>query len=105
MKNLLREFLPSFVVQEKNLAESAEITLLKGAEGTELLCIVNRQDEAPVIPLCNVEFSVCHSERPKRIVRVSDGAEIPVVWENGELHFSIPELHCGEFFRLEGGVE
>ena len=105
IKNLLREFLPSFVVQEKNLAESAEITLLKGADGTELLCIVNRQDEVPVIPLCNVEFSIRHSGRPKRIVRVSDGAEIPVAWENGELHISIPELHCGEFFRLEGGVE
>ncbi len=105
MKNLLREFLPSFVVQEKNLAESAEITLLKGAEGTELLCIVNRQDEVPVIPLCNVEFSIRHSGRPKRIVRVSDGAEIPVAWENGELHFSIPELHFGEIFRLEGDVE
>lgn len=100
MKNLFREFLPSFVIQEKNLAESAEITLLKAPDGTELLCIVNRQDETPVIPLCNVEFSVCHPEKPKRIVRVSYGAEVPVVWENSELHFSIPELHYGEFFQI-----
>ena len=104
MKRMFRQFLPQFVVSEANLAESAEITMLRSEGGTELLCVVNRQDEDPVVPLCNVEFAIRHDVRPERIVRISDGAEIPVVWEGGELHFSIPELHCGEFFRIEGGA-
>ncbi len=103
LKALFREFLPPFLLEEKNLAESAEITRLTAENGDELLCVVNRQEESPVIPLRDVEFSILHPERPDRVIRVSDGADLPPEWDGRALRFRIPELRYGEIFQIQSG--
>ncbi|MBR4220145.1 MAG: beta-galactosidase trimerization domain-containing protein, partial [Victivallales bacterium] len=58
MQKLCSEFLPLFVEAE-NLPGSTEVTLLKAQDGSKhLLCLVNYQDELPVIPLHNIRLKL-----------------------------------------------
>ena len=99
---LFREFLPQLVVHSQNLPESAEVTLLASDDGSRhLLCIVNAQDELPVIPLRDVSLHLALPFPVRRIIRVADGREVEFSTENGPVCFSIPEIHVGEFYLLE----
>lgn len=102
MKKIFREFLPEFIVSSENLPESAEITVLKNRKEESLLCIVNLQDDFPVIPLSDIKLSIRTPYKPERIIRVSDQSSLSFDWENGILSFGIEKLHYGDFFKIQG---
>ena len=99
---LFREFLPQLVVHSQNLPESAEVTLLaSNDQSCHLLCIVNAQDELPLIPLREVSLQLALPFSVRRITRVADKSEVKFCSENDLVCFSIPEIHAGEFYLLE----
>ncbi|MBR4676283.1 MAG: beta-galactosidase trimerization domain-containing protein [Victivallales bacterium] len=101
MQRLCSEFLPVFVEAE-NLPGSTEVTFLKSQDGAgHLLCLVNYQDELPVIPLHNVRLKLHLEFTPKAIRRVSNGAMVPFAIEDGIVVFSLAKLDEGEFFWIE----
>ena len=100
-KRLFREFLPQTVLHAENLPESAEVTLLKSEDGaSHLFCIVNAQSDLPPVPLHGVELELALPFSVRKIVRVSDWAEVPFRRENGRIAFSVPEIREGEFFHF-----
>ena len=101
MKKLCSEFLPLFVEAE-NLPGSTEVTLLKAQDGSKhLLCLVNYQDELPVIPLHDIRLKVHLDFMPKCIRSISNGAVVPFAIVNGIVVFSLAKLEEGEFFWIE----
>jgi len=104
MKKIYREFLPGLVTSSENLPESAEITVLKNDQDL-LLCIVNQQDEFPVIPLSDIKLSIRMPNKPKKIIRISDQSDQSFDWENGILSFGIEKLHYGDFFKIRGVIK
>ena len=89
------------VSKSENLPESAEVTLLKTEDGTgHLFCIVNAQTDLPPVPLHGVELALDLPFPVRKVVRVSDGAEVPFRRENGVIAFSVPEIREGEFFHF-----
>ena len=101
MKKLCSEFLPLFVEAE-NLPGSTEVTLLKVQDGSKhLLCLVNYQDELPVIPLHDIRLKVHLDFMPKCIRSISNGAVVPFAIVNGIVVFSLAKLEEGEFFWIE----
>jgi len=101
MKKIFREFLPEFIVGSENLPESAEITVLRNQEAETLFCIVNLQDDFPVIPLSGIKISIRMPYKPDKIIRVSDQSSRSFDWENGILSFEIEKLHYGDFFKIQ----
>jgi hypothetical protein len=100
-KKLFSEFLPAFVAGSENLPASAEVTLLTCSDPQEyLLCIVNMQDELPVIPLHNVQLKVNFPAEVHSVTRVSDGTTVDYKYEQGILSLTIPQIHYGEFFHI-----
>lgn len=76
LKRLLESYLPLFVEAE-NLPGSAELTLLKAQDADQyLLCIVNAQDELPVIPLHHLMLKLHLPCVPRQIRRVATGQEL-----------------------------
>ena len=104
MKGIYRDFLPELVVNSENLPESAEITILKNDQDI-LLCIVNQQDEFPVIPLSNIKLAIKMPHKPERIIRISDQSGQSFDWHNGILAFEIEKLHYGDFFKIQRVVK
>ena len=101
MQKLCSEFLPLFVETE-NLPGSTEVTLLKSQdEAKRLLCLVNYQDELPVIPLHDIRLKIYLDFMPKTFCRISTGATVPFVYENGATRFTVARLEEGEFFWIE----
>ncbi len=100
MKGIYRDFLPELVVNSENLPESAEITVLKNDQDI-LLCIVNQQDEFPVIPLSNIKLAIKMPHKPERIIRISDQSGQAFDWHDGILAFEIEKLHYGDFFKIQ----
>ena len=101
-KRLFGEFLPGTVADARNLPESAEVTLLaSNDQSCHLLCIVNAQDELPLIPLREVSLQLALPFSVRRITRVADKSEVKFCSENDLVCFSIPEIHAGEFYLLE----
>ncbi len=101
MQKLCSEFLPVFVEAE-NLPGSTEVTFLKSQDGARhLLCLVNYQDELPVIPLHDVRLKLHLEFTPKTIYRVSNGVMVPFAIEDGSVVFSLATLVEGEFFWIE----
>ena len=77
LRRLLADYLPVFVEAE-NLPASAEITLLKSQiDAQYLLCIVNAQDELPVLPLYHVRLIFHLPVAPRQILRVGNGQALP----------------------------
>ena len=77
LRRLLADYLPVFVEAE-NLPASAEITLLKSqVDNQYLLCIVNAQDELPVLPLYHVRLIFHLPVMPRQILRVGNGQALP----------------------------
>ena len=100
LKRVYGEFLPEYLVDSRNLPESVEITRLERGKES-LLCLVNQQDEFPVIPLGPVKVSLRFPQKPGKVTRISDGASLPVQWEAGILQLSLDALPYGEFFHIQ----
>lgn len=100
-RKLFAEFLPAFVTASENLPPSAEITLLadRGCD-EKLLCIVNMQDELPVIPLYEISLQLKMQCDVRTIHRVSDGTPVKFDYRDGILSLHIPQIHYGEFFHI-----
>ena len=98
-KRIFREFLPQFTTGNCNLPQSAELTWLHSDNtDAQLLCIVNYQDEIPVIPLHQIRMEFCSDSEFSEIIRISDGKNIPFVQKNGTVTFEIEKITAGEFF-------
>ena len=77
LRRLLADYLPVFVEAE-NLPASVEITLLKSQLDEQyLLCIVNAQDELPVLPLYHVRLIFHLPVVPRQILRVGNEQALP----------------------------
>jgi len=101
MQRLCAEFLPR-LVETDNLPGSTEVTLLRSQDGARhLLCLVNYQDELPVIPLHDIRLKLHLDFMPKAIRRVSTGETVPFAYEQGTTSFDIDKLDEGEFFEIE----
>lgn len=101
LRKLLERCAPVFVTASRNLPESVELTLLESEDRrTLLLGIVNYQEELPNIPLIDVEFTVRLPVNPTRIIRASDGREIPSDYRNDELTLRLERLDHAELFIL-----
>ena len=100
LKKIYGEFLPRFVTDSENLPESVEITVLKKEEKL-LVCLVNMQNDFPVIPLCDIKLSLKMSFKPGKVIRVSDRSEVAFNWKDGILSFGIGKLHYGEFLLVQ----
>ncbi len=91
---LLRKYTPPFVTASRNLPDSAEITLLRSRDGqTDLLGIVNYQEELPNIPLIDLEISV-------RVPEPRNMHDIPANYRNGLLTLNIERLDHAALFEL-----
>ena len=100
---LLAEFLPGFVTHARNLPPTCELTLLASLDQRKhLLCLVNAQAELPPIPLHDVELTI-HPDFPvTRVIRVSDGKELPVCQAvGGDLILRFDAIQDAEFCLLE----
>jgi hypothetical protein len=95
-KKLLSPLLPALVVRKENLPSSMEITLLKG-NNEWLLCLVNWQNELPVIPLHNVTIALQAPFIPEKAIRIADGKDFAFHFENGILTLNFPKITEGEF--------
>ena len=101
LKALCKEFLP-VMVEAENLPGSTEVTLLTSQDGVRhLLCLVNYQDELPVIPLHDIRLKLHLDFTPKAIRRVSTGETVPFTRGNGLSDLTIEKLEEGEFFWIE----
>ncbi len=100
-KKLFAEFLPAFIAGSENLPSSTEVTLLAGRDPQEyLLCLVNMQDELPVIPLHNVRLKINFPTEVHSVYRGSDGTAVDYKYDRGVLFLDIPLIHYGEFFHI-----
>ena len=100
-KKLFAEFLPAFVTASENLPQSAEVTMLAGKNSGEyFFCIVNMQDELPVIPLHNVSVQFKVPGDVRSVTRVSDGSAAEFTANGDTVSLLIPEIHYGEFFHI-----
>ncbi|MBQ9788739.1 MAG: beta-galactosidase trimerization domain-containing protein [Lentisphaeria bacterium] len=101
-KKLLKEFLPEFIIEDENLAASAEITCLSTSDSkVKFLCIVNNQNDLPVIPLYELKLSIKLSEKVKEVIRVSDGEKLDFEYQNGVLTLKINKIIHGEFYKIQ----
>ena len=101
-KKLFRNYLPSFPVKIENLSESAEVTWLVSADRKKhLLCIVNVQDEFPVIPLHDIKITFPSGLNIGKIVRVSDGTEQEFISEEDSVTITADKITTGEFFLCQ----
>ena len=100
-RKLFTEFLPAFITDSENLPSSTEVTLLACRNPQEyLLCLVNMQDELPVIPLHDVRLKINFPTEVHSIIRASDGAAVNYKYAQGVLSLDIPRVHYGEFFHI-----
>ncbi len=99
-ERLLKDFLPQYLLKQENLACSAELTHLKCQDGNEIICIVNQQDEWPVIPLTDITITVLCPKAPREVIRVSDGTPADATFQDGTLTIHIPRLQYGEFYLI-----
>ena len=101
-KELLSDKTEKLIAGQENLPPSVEVTLLKAENSREhLLCLVNLQDEFPVIPLHSVRFSFYPPSEVSEIIRISDGKKIEFTKNNGMISLEIPVLETGEFYLLK----
>ena len=101
-KKLFRNYLPSFPVEIENLSESAEVTWLVSADRKKhLLCIVNVQDEFPVIPLHDVRITFPSGLNIGKIIRVSDGIEQEFISPEDSVIITDDKITTGEFFLCQ----
>ncbi|MGN0867747.1 MAG: beta-galactosidase [Oligosphaeraceae bacterium] len=103
-KEFLKPYLPEFLVSSQNLPDSAEVTLLKEKAGNRrILCVVNQQEECPPVPLGNVQLEVKLPFPVRRLTRVADGVELPVLPGKvpGTLLLQLPRVEMAEFLLLE----
>ena len=101
-KELLKEYLPSFVVGTENLPGSAEITRLRSKDGSAMLLgVVNYQDELPNIPLYNVKISFDAGFAPSSIIQASDGANCQFTVSGTTVTLMIPRLGDGDIFEIK----
>jgi len=96
---LLSPLLPALVVGKENLPPSMEITLLKG-DNEWLLCLVNWQNELPVIPLHNVTIVLQVPFVPEKATRIVDGTAFAFHFEKGILTLNFPKITEGEFISF-----
>lgn len=105
LEGLFQEYLPGFVVASRNLPNSLEITVLESKDKTRrLLCLVNQQDQQPVIPLSDVDLAVKWSSRPTEVQDVLTGKGVEFQWDSASsllsLHFD--RIHLAEFLVIGG---
>ncbi|MBR6470325.1 MAG: beta-galactosidase trimerization domain-containing protein [Victivallales bacterium] len=101
LRRILGEFLPAFVETE-NLPGSAELTLLKAkGEAKYLLCLVNAQNELPVIPLHQVKLKLHWDVMPRAIHCVSSGKAVPFTQQDGMTEITLEQIDETEFLCIE----
>ena len=66
-----------------------------------LLCIVNVQDEFPVIPLHDIKITFPSGLNIGKIVRVSDGTEQEFISEEDSVTITADKITTGEFFLCQ----
>ncbi|MBQ0105950.1 MAG: beta-galactosidase trimerization domain-containing protein, partial [Armatimonadetes bacterium] len=80
---------------ETDIPACGEITFLSGKK--KAVCLVNMQNQYPPVPLWNV-YLAFETEKPNRVVKVSDGKEADWEYINGKLTIRAEKLIFGEFF-------
>ncbi|MCQ2353009.1 MAG: beta-galactosidase [Victivallaceae bacterium] len=100
-RRLFAKYAATPVKEAENLPPSAEVTFLKDAQGkTALICIVNYQDDIPVIPLYQVKLTLELPGFSGKIIRVSDGGEV-AYRKNGDLvTLTLDKITEAEFLEL-----
>ena len=65
--------------------------------------MVNFQNELPNIPVHNLEVVFCPSEpkKPVSIKRVSDGSDVALEEDNGNILIRLEELETVEMFEIK----
>lgn len=101
---LLREFVPSSIVQHTNAPHCVEITVNHSTTARAyVIGFVNYQKEQPNVPVHDIEalLKLPGVNTPKCCRRVSDGRELPVNLKDGCLHIEIPILTTLEMIEVE----
>lgn len=101
-KELLKGYLPLFVIETENLPGSAEITRLRSKDGSAMLIgVVNYQDELPNIPLYDVKISFDAGFVPESIKQASNGADCQFTVSGTTVTLMIPRLGDGDIFEIK----
>ena len=93
-------------METENLPGSAELTLLKAkSEAKYLLCLVNAQNELPVIPLHQVRLKLHWEVVPRAIHRISSGKAVPFTQQDGMTEMILDCIDEAEFLCIEETAE
>ncbi|MBI4977091.1 MAG: alpha-L-fucosidase [Spirochaetes bacterium] len=101
---LFREHAPSDIVMKTNAPACVEITVNKSTvENSYLIGFVNYQSEQPNVPVHDISVTIKlpDGRKPKSCTRVSDGAKLPVTFDNGGITLTIPRLETIEMIIVE----
>ena len=101
MRRICSEFLP-LIVQAEKLPASTEVTLLKAKDASRhLLCLVNYQEEEPIIPLHDIKITLRLDFAPHEIRSAITGTPIRFVHEKDGLSLTLPLIEEAAFLWLE----
>lgn len=82
--------------------EQAEILVFDAPElGRKYVNLLNIQDSFRVIPLTDFSVAVRSPMRPKRVVSLPEGQEMPFRYEDGQVHLHIEKLELYAKLMLE----
>ena len=84
---------------ETDLPYSVELTVLEG-NGKKSVCVVNMQDQYPPLPIYD-RYIMFEAEKPKRIIKASDGQEACWEYTGSKVKITIDKLSFAEFFVME----
>lgn len=99
---LFAEFLPQVLSKKSDLHHSAELTMLKSADGKEhIFTIVNMQNDLPVVPLTDIFLELKAPFDFKEIIRISDGKSVAFERNGDWISLHIKHLEHAEFFRFQ----
>ncbi len=104
-RELFRKFIPSPILEAKNLPDSTEVTILQSSTSRTLLCcLVNYQDELPNIPVCNLQLvlQLPVGFTAQRLTGISDGQVIAFTVKENCLAFNVDKLNDLEMIEIAG---
>jgi len=104
-RELFARFIAPTVICAANLPGSAEITLLRSSTANVMLCcLVNYQDELPVIPVSDVQIvlQLPDNFKAEKMVRISDGSALPFTVSGTHLTFTLDKLNELEMIEIKG---
>ena len=97
--NMIKSLMKKPPIFKSQAPAAIEFVVLEQADRM-VISIINEQDKLPLVPACDIELFVRTEKMPKKLIRVSDGAEMKFDIMDDYVKIHINKLDMFEMFLL-----